>query len=350
MRSRVGTLAKRGIYTNELKAFAPRTQQLGRPLAGFYYSSLPMTRRAWALFAAMSVLWGLPYLLIKVAVAEVDPSVVVFVRLGLSAVILVPVSVAAGAFKGLRRRWRRLAVIASLGIVVPFLLIGYGELHVTSSLAALLVAADPLFIVLLALILDRSERTSGIRLVGVVFGLFGVAALFGLDVGGDALALIGAAMILCAALCYAISALLVKGLTDVPRLGSVTATLTTAAILILPLAATRLPERLPDPPVIAAILALALLCTGLGYIIYFSLIAEAGATRASLITYVNPAVAVLLGVLILSEPLTVGTLLGFALIVFGCALATGVVRVPGRSPGPHRIAGSSAELAEGRSS
>ncbi len=310
-----------------------------------------MTRRAWLLFAAMGALWGLPYLLIKVAVAEVDPAVVVFVRLGLSAVVLVPIAIASGALThGLRRRWRRLSVIAGIGIVVPFVLIGYGEQHITSSLAALLVASDPLFVVLLALALDRSERASGTRLIGLVLGLVGVAALFGLAVGGDALGLLGGALVLIAALCYALSALLVKGLSDVPRLGSVTATCSIAAVLIAPLAVTRLPTTMPDTGVIAAILALALLCTALAYVLYFSLIVDAGATRASLITYVNPAVAVLLGVIILGEPLTFGTMLGFALILAGCALATGLVRAP-RRPGPaHRIAGTSAELVEGRSS
>jgi drug/metabolite transporter (DMT)-like permease len=310
-----------------------------------------MSVRAWVLFVAMGALWGLPYLLIKVAVAEVDPSVVVFVRLALSAVVLIPIALAAGALnKGLRRRWRRLVLIAGVGIVVPFLLIGYGEQHITSSLAALLVATDPLFVVLLALVFDASERASGTRLIGLVVGLIGVAALFGLDVGGDALGLVGGAMVLVAALCYAFSALLVKGLADVPQLGSVTATCGGAAVLIAPLALTRLPTTMPDPAVIAAMLALALLCTALAYVLYFSLIVDAGATRASLITYVNPAVAVLLGVAILAEPLTAGTLIGFALILLGCALATGVLRLPRRPAQPHRIANTSGELAEGRSS
>ena len=310
-----------------------------------------MTPRAWALFAAMGALWGLPYLLIKVAVSEVDPAVVVFVRLGLSAVVLIPIAVAAGALKHvLRDRWRRVGIVAAVGIVLPFLLIGYGEQHITSSLAALLVASDPLFIVLLALAIDRSERAGGTRLIGLVVGLVGVAALFGLDVGGDTYLLLGGAMVLLASLCYALSALLVKGLADVPRVGSVSATVTVAAVLIAPLAVTRLPATMPDPGVVVAMLALALLCTALAYVLYFSLIVEAGATRASLITYMNPAVAVLFGVLILSEPLTLGTIVGFALILIGCALATGLLHAPRRSRQAHRIASTSPELVEGRSS
>jgi drug/metabolite transporter (DMT)-like permease len=160
-----------------------------------------MTRRAWGLFAAMSALWGLPYLLIKVAVAEIDPTLVVFIRLLLAAVVLVPIALATGALKRVRHRWRLLLVVATIGIVAPFLLIAYGEQHITSSLAALLIAADPLFIVLLALRFDASERASGKRLLGLILGFVGVAALVGLNVGGDTLGVLGAAMVLLSAVC-----------------------------------------------------------------------------------------------------------------------------------------------------
>src|SRR5690349_14823082 len=108
-----------------------------------------MSRRAWVLFIAMSALWGLPYLLIKIAVADLQPTLLVFVRLGMAAIVLLPIAIATGSLTGIRRRWRRLVLIAVIGIVAPFLLIAYGELHVTSSLAALLIASDPLFVVLM---------------------------------------------------------------------------------------------------------------------------------------------------------------------------------------------------------
>jgi drug/metabolite transporter (DMT)-like permease len=292
----------------------------------------------------MSALWGLPYLLIKVAVAELEPTLLVFLRLAMAAAVLLPIALAARAFRGVRRRWRRLAVIAVFGIVLPFLLIAYGEQHISSSFAALLVASDPLFIVVLALWFDASERSSGTRLIGLLLGLVGVALLFGLDVGGDALRILGGAMVLGAAVCYAISALLVKTLSDVPRLGSVTVTLGMAAVVLAPVALLHPPTQAPGPAAIASLLTLGLVCTALAYVLYFTLIADAGATRASTITYINPAVAVLLGVLVLGEPLTPGTLAGFGLILLGCALATGVLhaRRPAR---PRRIHG--AELAEG---
>src|SRR5947207_11993692 len=141
-----------------------------------------MTRRAWILFAAMSALWGLPYLLIKVAVAEVDPMLVVFVRLALAAVVLLPIAAATGSLARARRHWRRLLLTSSAGIALPFLLIAYGEQHITSSLAALLIAADPLFVVLLALPFDASERASGARLLGLLVRLGGVAVRLGLNV------------------------------------------------------------------------------------------------------------------------------------------------------------------------
>lgn len=304
-----------------------------------------MSRRAWALFIAMSALWGLPYLLIKIAVADLQPMLLVFVRLALAAIVLLPVAIAAGSLKGIRQRWRRLVLIAVVGIVVPFVLIAYGELHITSSLAALLIASDPLFVVLVALPFDRSERPSGARLIGLLLGFVGVAVLLGLDVGGDALGVVGGALIILASVCYATSAVLVKGLKGMPMLGSATLTVGLAAIILAPAAAFNLPSSLPGPNTIVTMLALGLVCTALAYVLYYSLIAEAGAARASIITYVNPAVAVLMGVLVLGEPFTTGTLVGFGLIIVGCALATGLFHARRQSVRPRRISG--AELAEG---
>src|SRR4051794_20199081 len=129
-----------------------------------------MSQRAWLLFVVMSLLWGLPYLLIKVAVAEVEPSFLVFVRLAMAAIVLLPIAFARGALRGVRAQAKTLLAIATLGIVLPFVLIAYGEQHITSSLAALLIAGDPLFVVLLALRFDPTERVSGVRLLGLCIG------------------------------------------------------------------------------------------------------------------------------------------------------------------------------------
>ena len=193
-------------------------------------------------------------------------------------------------------------MIATFSIALPFFLIAEGERYVTSSLAALLIAADPLFIVVLALRFDASERASPWRLLGLCIGFVGVAALVGLSLTGDPLEALGAAMVLGAALCYAVGALLVKRLAGIAPIGASAVTMTIASLVLLPFAAFSVPQTLPSPPVLASVIALGLVCTALAYVIYYSLIQEAGATRASLITYVNPAVAVILGVLILGEP------------------------------------------------
>src|SRR6266704_1602597 len=151
-----------------------------------------MTRKGWLLFIAMSVIWGIPYLFIKIAVRELDPTVVVFARVGIAAAILLPVAVQRRVLRQLRERWLAVSALACVQIVGPFLLIGYGEQHIASSLTSLLIAADPLLVVLFALRFDPSERVSGLRLVGLFIGMGGVVALLGLDVGGDRQGLLGA--------------------------------------------------------------------------------------------------------------------------------------------------------------
>src|SRR6266480_5701837 len=169
-----------------------------------------MTRNGWLLFISMSVIWGIPYLFIKIAVQELDPTVVVFARVGIAALILLPVAAHRKVLRPLRERWLVVAALACVQIVGPFLLISYGEQHITSSLTSLLIAADPLFVVLFALRFDPSERVSGLRLVGLLIGIGGVVALLGLDVGGDEHRLLVAALVLLDAACYAASALLIK--------------------------------------------------------------------------------------------------------------------------------------------
>jgi drug/metabolite transporter (DMT)-like permease len=277
-----------------------------------------VTRRGWGLFVALSVVWGLPYLLIKVAVDEMEPVVVVCLRAGIAVLVLLPVALARGALKPIFARWRAVLLLAAVEIVGPFLLI----------------ASDPLFVALLALKFDATERATRQSLIGLCVGIIGVATLLGFSPGGDALGLLGGAMVLLAALSYAGGALVIKRFfSDIPPLGSVTASLSVATLVLLPLAAARWPHTVPSSTVIASLLTLSVLCTAVGFLIYFSLIAEAGATRGSLITYVNPAVAVVLGLVVLAEPVTLATLAGFGLIVVGCWLSTAV---GGGRPAPVR--------------
>lgn len=282
-----------------------------------------MTRRAWLLFAAVSLLWGVPYLFIKVAVAEVPPVTVVFVRVALAAALLAPIAARRGVLRGLRGRLPQLALLSLTEITVPFLLISMGEQRITSSLAGLLIASMPLFVALLALRFDAAERVTGTRLLGLLVGIGGVAALLGIDLGGDREQVVGGAMVLLATLCYATSTLLVKRFfSDVPMLGVVTVATAISSLLLAPFAVALTPARLPSLEVTLSLVALGVLCTAAGLLAYFALIVEAGPSRAAVITYMNPAVAVALGVAVLGEPLTGGIVAGFLLIIAGSWLST----------------------------
>src|SRR3984893_10666100 len=232
-----------------------------------------MTRKGWLLFIAMSVVWGIPYLFIKIAVRELDPAVVVFCRVGIAAVVLLPLAVQRRVLPQVRERWRAIAALACVQIVGPFLLISFGEQHIASSLTSLLIAADPLLVVLFALPFDPGERVSGLRLAGLLIGMGGVVTLLGLDVGGDEQRLLGAVLVLLAAAGYAASALLIKrpAIAALPSLGVVTVECATATIVLLPLAVTRLPDKLPSLEVIVSLLVLGLVCTALAYLTFFAL-------------------------------------------------------------------------------
>jgi len=284
-----------------------------------------MSRKGWLLFIAISVFWGIPYLFIKIAVRELDPTVVVFARVGIAAVVLVPVALFRGTWQQLRQQWRALIVLSCVQIVGPFLLISYGEQHIASSLTSLLIAADPLLVALLALRFDPSERVSGLRLVGLFIGMGGVVALLGLDVGGDRQGLLGAGLVLLAAAGYAVAALLVKRppVATLPLLGVVAAECAVTTVVLLPLAVMRLPNRVPDLEVMVSLLVLGLICTALAYLTFYALVSEVGASRGTVFTYVNPVVSVFLGVTLLGEPLNAAMVAGFILILVGSWLSTG---------------------------
>jgi drug/metabolite transporter (DMT)-like permease len=284
-----------------------------------------LTARAWLLFAAVSVVWGVPYFFIKVAVdADVPPWFVAWSRVALGAALLLPLAVRRGALRGLSGRWGAIAAYAACEIAVPFTLIAVGEQHVASSLAAILIASMPLMVTLLSLRFSREDRPSGARLAGLLAGLAGVVALLGIDVAGRTEELIGALLILVATLGYAAAPLIVeRRLADLDPLGPVTAALVLAALTLLPAALLAPPAELPPADALASLAALGAVCTALGLVLFFQLIAEAGPSRASIITYVNPLVAVLLGVLVLDERLGATSVAGLVLILAGSWLATG---------------------------
>ena len=280
-----------------------------------------MTPRGWALFGAVSVVWGVPYLFIKLAVEDLSPGFVAWSRVAMAALILLPIAWRAGALRGLPLRW--LAAFALFEISIPFPLIAFGEQRVSSSLAAILIAAVPLVIAFLALRFDRGEQPTRTRFIGMLIGLGGVVALVGIDVGGDGSELLGAAAVLAATFGYATGPLIVKRhLSGGDPLGPVAGALGIASIFLLPLALGGLPTETPSGDAVASVIVLGLICTAVAFLIFFRLIAEIGPSRASIITYVNPVVALALGVAILGEHVTTGAVCGLLLILAGSWLST----------------------------
>jgi drug/metabolite transporter (DMT)-like permease len=286
-----------------------------------------VTRRAWILFAAMCVIWGLPYLFIKIAVAHgIEPAILVFARTTIGAALLLPVAAARNQLAPLRRYWRVLLIYTAVEIAVPWYLLSDAERTLNSSLAGLLVAGVPLIGVVLAGLIGGEEHFDARRLAGLLIGLGGVALLFGFDVGSGDLRAIGEMVIVTIA--YAAGPLIIsRKLRGLPPMGVVSASLGLTAIAYAPYSLTHLPAQMPGPNVIAAIAVLAVVCTSLAFLVFFALIAAAGPVRATVITYVNPAVAVALGVLVLGERFTATIGVAFVLILAGSVLATGRSRL-----------------------
>jgi drug/metabolite transporter (DMT)-like permease len=279
-----------------------------------------VTRRGWLLFAAMSLLWGIPYLLIKVAVDELSPPTLVFLRTSIGALVLLPYAGATGALSRVREHWKPILGFTVLELAGPWLLLADAERHLTSSVSGLLVAAVPLVAAVVSRLSGEDDRLDRVRVLGLLVGVAGVAVLLGLDLRGNPVA---AAEIGVVVLGYGSAPILAsRRLGAVPGLGVTAAALTGTALLYLPFAALNLPARVPSSKVLASVVVLALACTALAFLVFFALIGEVGPNRALVITFVNPAVAVLLGVLLLSEHITLGTALGFPLILGGCVLAT----------------------------
>jgi drug/metabolite transporter (DMT)-like permease len=302
-----------------------------------------LTRRGWALFAAMSLLWGIPYLLIKVSVGEVSPVVVVFVRCAIGAVLLLPWTVARGHLLPALRHWRALLLFTVLEMAIPWVLLSYAERSLTSSLTGLLVATVPFVAAVAARVAGDEDRLTATRLGGMALGVVGIVALLGLDVGGaQRLAIAAVAVVV---VCYATGPLVVShALPEVPGVAASALALLATALAYAPLAVPRLGEVADaSGDARASLLVLGMLCTALALALFFALIREAGSQRALVITFVNPAVAVLLGVVLLGEPFTLGLAVGLPLVLAGCVLATG--RSAGHRAG-HRAGPGEEDAAE----
>lgn len=283
-----------------------------------------MNRRGWLLFAAMAGIWGIPYFLIRVAVKDLNPSVVVFGRTVLAAAILVPLAARAGALRPAVRRWKPVLAFAVIEMAVPWILLTTAEQHLASGLAALIIASVPIIGTIAAFVLGDRAALRLVRVIGIAFGLGGVALLVGKDLSGDeAPPWWSVAAVLVVVVCYATAPFIAdRKLADVPSIGVIGVSLAIVSIIYAPIAATELPAEMPRGTVVLAVLGLAVICTGLAFVVFFALIDEIGPARAGLITFANPVVAVVLGAVFLDEVVTVATVIGFALVLAGCWLAT----------------------------
>jgi drug/metabolite transporter (DMT)-like permease len=291
-----------------------------------------MTRRGALLFAAMCVIWGIPYLLIKVAVEDLSPSMLVLARTAIAVLILLPIALARHELRPLLPYWLPLLAFAAIEIALPWVLLGEAETEISSSLTGLLIATVPLVATVIALTTGDRERPPPQTAFGLLLGLVGVAAIVGVNVEGGVVPIVEVTVV---AVCYAVGpAILQRWLSGLPALGVITASLAVTAVAYVPIVALGSAGEAPSATAVGAVLGLAVVCTALAFLLFFALIAEVGPVRATVITYVNPAVAALLGVAILDERFTVGMGVGFALVLAGSVLATqpGIARKVARRP------------------
>ena len=302
-----------------------------------------MSRRALFYFACVSVLWGVPYLFIEIAVeGGASPLLVGWGRVAIGAAILLPVAWRLGYLSGLREKAFPLAVFAVVECGLPWWLIPLGQQELSSSLAAILIASLPILTALIALRIDPSERVNGTRFAGLLVGISGVVLLLGLDVAGRPGEIFGAAAILVATLCYAIGVFIVKRyFAGLNPIGAVAVALGISTVMLAPAGLASIPGAEVSSGALVSVAVLGSFCSALALIFFFSLIAEVGPTRASVITYVNPAIAVVLGVALLGESLGPAAVAGLLLILAGSWISTGGGVPPGlaviaarrRSPG-----------------
>jgi drug/metabolite transporter (DMT)-like permease len=292
-----------------------------------------MTWRAWATFATLCAIWGLPYFFIKLALQDLSPVCIAWGRITLAAIVLAPIAWRRGSLqKAFAHKWA-VTAFAVGELVVPFSLIAMGEQWISSSLTGILIATVPLSVVLIAPLFGVREKIGALRIVGLAIGFCGVIAIVGLDTGHGPMLWAGVVCIMISVAGYAIGPLIVERyLSDVDELGAVAASLVVASIVLLPFAALSAPDRVPSAVSLSAVAALGVACTALALYLYFYLINVAGAARASVVAYINPAVAAVIGVLVLHEPFGLATGVGMAMILFGSWLATGKSREVGLKP------------------
>lgn len=289
---------------------------MNAPTAGF-------TRKGWLLFAVMAVVWGITYLFIKEAVASFSPPAVVAGRTLLGALCLLPFAIRSGALRAAWKHWPWVLAFGAVEMAGPFLLLSHAETELPSGLTGLLVATVPLFAVIIAMIRGDRSVLSPIRLSGLVLGFVGVVVVLAgpglLSHGTGSFVAISETLI--TAVLYAIAPFIIAlRLSDVPSIGTITLALLAVGLAYLPIALLTTHE-MPTLRSTVSLVLLGTICTAVAFIAFFALIREVGPVRAPLFTYVNPVVAVVLGAVVLSEPITAGLLIGFPIVLVGCWLA-----------------------------
>ncbi len=287
-------------------------------------------RRVLLLFLALGIVWGIPYLLIKIAVAELEPTTLVLARTALAAAIMVPLAARQRALAPVLRRWVPVLAYTVVEIVVPWYFLARAEQQLSSSLTGLLLAGVPVVGVVIALLTRRSENLGVAGGLGLLVGMVGVALLVGFDgglLGGGgaerSAQLVAMGELAVVVVLYAIGpVIMTRWMADLPATGVIAVSLAVAALVYAVPGVLQAPRTMPSVPTIVSVLVLAAVCTALAFVLFFALVAEVGAVRTTLITYINPAVAVVAGVLVLDEKVTWATVSGFALVVAGSALAS----------------------------
>jgi drug/metabolite transporter (DMT)-like permease len=282
-----------------------------------------VTWRTWTTFWILCALWGVPYFFIKLALLELSPAFVAWSRLTLAALVLVPIAWQRGVLKPALRHKGAIVAFAIAELVIPFSLISVGEQWISSSLAGVLIATVPMMVVFVAPAFGIRENIDARRLTGLGVGFFGVIVLLGVDTISTPEQWWGVACLFGAVAGYAVGPLIVqRHLAGVDELGSLSASLVVASIILAPAALFTAPERIPSPLVLTSAVVLGIFCTAIALLLFFYLIHEAGAARAAIVAYINPAVAAVLGVLVLNEHFGIGMAVGLALILIGSWLGT----------------------------
>lgn len=280
-----------------------------------------MSKRGAILFLSLGLIWGIPYLLIKVSVEYLSPEVIIFLRVFLAAMILMPVVIKRSYLRQLKGHWKWVFVFAIVEIAFPFGALTFAEIKLSSSMTGLLIAAVPIVSAIFAWRLGIDDRITGNRVLGLAIGIVGVASLVGLDVTGSEL--LSVALLGITVVGYALGPIIVsQKLSQAPALAAIAMAMVINSVIYAPLAFFSRPTESVPVNVWLAVAVLGAVCTALAFLLFFSLVAEVGPARTTVITYINPAVAVILGVLVLSEPITLGLIIGFPLILLGSFLAT----------------------------